>query len=60
MIDFSKAKIYKIVCNVTNLVYVGFTTQKLSQRLQHHRNDYKLYLDSKYHYVSSFKMIIMK
>jgi len=36
-----QAKIYRIVCNDTNLTYYGSTTQKLSQRLSCHVNQYK-------------------
>jgi hypothetical protein len=57
MSDFSKAKIYKIVCNVTGFVYIGSTVQKISQRLRSHRFDYKKYLDGEYHYVTSFKIL---
>ena len=38
MTDVITAKIYKIVCNVTNRVYIGSTTLKyLSQRMGVHR-----------------------
>ena len=57
MPDFSKAKIYKIACNVTGLVYIGSTIQKLSKRLSNHRYDYKKYLNNKFHYVTSFKIL---
>ena len=57
MPDYSKSKIYKIVCNVTNLIYIGSTTQTLSQRLQDHRSDYKKYLNKKFPFISSFKII---
>ena len=57
MPDFSKSKVYKIVCNVTGLVYIGSTIQKLSKRLSNHRCDYKKYLNNKHSYVSSFKII---
>jgi hypothetical protein len=36
MSDYSKGKIYKIKCDTTGLVYIGSTTQKLSQRIAHH------------------------
>jgi len=57
MPDFSKSKVYKIVCNVTGLVYIGSTTQTLSQRLQDHIRNYRRYLNGKTHYVLSFKII---
>ena len=47
-IDYSKAKIYKLVCNTTGLTYVGSTIQKLSQRLSEHKGHYKSYSQGKY------------
>jgi len=43
MPDYQKGKIYKIVCNETGLVYIGSTTQALSQRLQGHKKNYKTF-----------------
>ena len=55
---YNESKIYKIVCNITGLIYVGSTTEKyLSNRLQKHKSSYKLYLNDKYHYVSSFMIL---
>ena len=55
---YQNGKIYKIVCNKTNLVYIGSTTQKyLSDRLKGHRCDYKRFLSTNKHYVSSFKIM---
>ena len=56
-IDYSKAKIYKIVCNTTGLTYVGSTIQKLSQRLSEHKGKYKLYLKGKTNFITSFDII---
>lgn len=36
MPDYSKGKIYRIVCNATGLVYIGSTTQELTARLKCH------------------------
>jgi len=38
MPDYSKSKIYEIVCNLTGERYIGSTTQTLSQRLGKHRD----------------------
>jgi len=57
MPDYSKGKIYKIVDLTNNNVYVGSTTQKLNIRLSKHKYDYKRYLDGKYNFVRSFKII---
>ena len=43
-IDYSKGKVYKIVCNITGLIYVGSTTKEyLCQRLTAHKNDYQIF-----------------
>ena len=41
MPDYSKGKIYKIVSPNTEEVYIGSTTQKLSNRMTSHRKDYR-------------------
>jgi len=58
--DYSKGKIYKIVCNITNEIYVGSTINTLNVRLGHHkknncisrqileRGDYKILLIENY------------
>ena len=56
-IDYSKGKIYKIVCNTTGLIYVGSTIQKLCERLRGHRSQYKLYLQGKEGFYTSFDII---
>ena len=56
-IDYSKGKIYKIICNTTGLIYVGSTIQKLCERLSGHRNNYKLYLQGKTRFITSFDII---
>ncbi len=38
MSDYSKGKIYKIECNITNDVYYGSTRQSLSERLALHKS----------------------
>jgi len=50
-------KIYKIICNVTGDVYYGSTIKSLKYRLSEHKSDYKRYLNGKYKYVTSFKII---
>jgi predicted GIY-YIG superfamily endonuclease len=37
MPDYSKAKIYKIVNNIDNEIYIGATIQPLSERMAKHR-----------------------
>ena len=58
MPDYSRGKIYKIVCNETGLIYVGSTCEPtLARRLAKHVGDYKYWKNEKYHFVTSFKII---
>ena len=57
MPDYQKGKIYRIVSNVCDLVYYGSTCETLSRRLSEHRADYKLYLNGKDKYITSFEII---
>jgi hypothetical protein len=54
---YENGKIYKIVCNKTGLVYIGSTCLTLCKRLYKHKQHYKEWLNKKYCYVSSFKII---
>jgi hypothetical protein len=40
MPDYTKGKIYKLICNETNKIYIGSTCQELSKRKADHKNDY--------------------
>ena len=56
--DYQLGKIYKIVCNITGSVYIGSTCEnRLSRRLSHHVNNYRLFLSGKTNYTSSFEII---
>jgi hypothetical protein len=57
MNKYERGKIYSIRSRLTDEVYIGSTIQPLSIRLGKHRNSYKRYLEGKYHYVSSFKLL---
>lgn len=55
---YNNGKIYKIVCNTTNLCYFGSTIEKhISNRLSKHRSSFKCYLNGKGHNISSFKVL---
>jgi hypothetical protein len=41
MIDYSKGKIYQIICDTTGLIYIGSTCESLSRRLSQHKSDNK-------------------
>jgi hypothetical protein len=58
MVNYSNGKIYKIVCNITGDIYIGSTCEPiLARRLAGHVGNYKSYLNGKYHYVTSYKII---
>jgi hypothetical protein len=51
------SKIYKLISNHTDKIYIGSTTQKyLSARKAQHRNDYKRFKNNKCHYITSFEL----
>ena len=58
MVNYENAKIYKIVCNITGLCYIGSTCKKyLAQRLYQHVNSYKRYKNGKSNNVTSFEVL---
>jgi hypothetical protein len=58
MKNYQLAKIYKIVSNITNEIYVGSTCEPtLARRLAKHVGCYKHYLKGKFNYITSFKIL---
>ena len=57
MTDYQKAKIYKIVDNTNQNVYIGSTCKTLKQRLSGHVSDYKRFIKGKYRNITSFEII---
>jgi hypothetical protein len=55
--DYSNGKIYKLICNVTGLVYIGSTCSTLVKRKCQHLKDFKRWKNNKYHYVTSFRVL---
>ena len=55
--DYQNGKIYRIVCNITGLQYIGSTTQALSKRLSYHKSHHKQWLKGTSNYITSFKII---
>ena len=51
---YSKAKIYKIVDVNYEKCYIGSTVQPLAGRLGDHKKKFRLFLNQKHHYVTSF------
>jgi len=57
MPDYSKSKIYKIVSDQTNKIYIGSTIEALSRRMTKHRNDYRRWKNGKRNYITSFEIL---
>jgi len=57
MPEYQNAKIYKIVDNTSNMVYIGSTCKPLKQRLSGHVAHYNCYLKGKRNNVMSFEII---
>ena len=57
-VNYNLGKIYKIVDNTTDNIYIGSTCEPiLSRRLAQHISSYKRYLNGKQNYVSSYDII---
>ena len=54
---YNKSMIYTIRSPHTEKYYIGSTTQKLCKRFSDHNRNYKSYLDEKYHFTTSFKIL---
>lgn len=54
---YSNGKIYKIVDNTNGNIYIGSTIEKLEKRLWKHKSKYKIYLETLYNELSSFKIL---
>jgi hypothetical protein len=58
MVNYSQAKIYKIIDNTNGNIYVGSTCEPtLARRLANHIAKYKHYLKGKSHFVTSYEII---
>jgi hypothetical protein len=56
--NYGKGKIYKIVSDMTDKIYIGSTTKDyLKQRLSKHKYNYKQWLNGKTNYMSSFEIV---
>ena len=53
MPDYSNGKIYKLVNDSTNRIYIGSTTIPLKQRLSNHKSSNKRYRNGKGQYLSA-------
>jgi len=57
MPDYQKGKIYAIRSYQTDDIYIGSTIQSLSVRLGEHKRRYKMWLEGKHNYTSSYEII---
>jgi hypothetical protein len=58
MPNYKNSKIYKIVDNTSDMIYIGSTTKKLCERLASHISNYKRYLnDKRRNSITSFKIL---
>ena len=56
--DYSRGKIYKIVCNITGKIYIGSTCEPtLARRLANHVQCYKCWKNGIKKYITSFEII---
>lgn len=57
MPDYSKGKIYRLVCNITGKQYIGSTISELYKRLDNHKRCFKCWKNGTKNYVSSYEII---
>jgi len=56
--NLNYGKIYKLIDNTNNKIYIGSTIRTLKERFSVHKNDYKRFLDGKTtNYCYSFKIL---
>ena len=55
--NYENGKIYKIIDNTSDMIYVGSTYKPLQQRLKMHESDYKRFKAGKMNYITSFKIL---
>ena len=55
--NYQNAKIYKIVDNTTDAIYIGSTCKTLQQRLKSHNANFKAYKAGTMNFITSFKIL---
>lgn len=55
--EYKNGKVYKIVSNKTDKIYVGSTCSLLSKRLYGHRSSYEMFKRGIGHYITSFDIL---
>ena len=53
----SNGKVYKIISNNSDRIYIGSTGFEIYDRLNKHMLDYEFYEKHKYHYCSSYEVL---
>lgn len=57
MVNYKNGKIYKIMSNQTDKIYIGSTTKLyLSDRMGKHRDDFHRWIEGKCNYITSFEL----
>ncbi len=57
MNNYQNGKIYKLIDNSSDMIYIGSTCKTLPQRLRSHETDYIRYKAGKQHYITSYKIL---
>ncbi len=57
MSNYENGKIYKLIDNKSNMIYIGSTCKSLEQRLKAHQQDYIRYKAGKQHFITSYKIL---
>ena len=57
MNKFNNGKIYKIIDNTSNMIYIGSTCKTLNQRLKQHEYNFRCFKLSKTNFVTVFKIL---
>ncbi len=57
MVNYQNGKIYKLVSFQTDKIYIGSTCEKLTVRKAKHKANYKLFLNEKQKYITSFEIV---
>ena len=55
--EYKNGKIYKIISDNTNNIYIGSTCQPLNKRIAMHRGDFKKFTEGKKGFITSFDIM---
>ena len=57
MPNYQNSKIYVLRSHQTEKIYIGSTCNELRKRFCDHKSVYKMFLENKHHYISSFEIL---